>query len=424
MMFSLKSEEKKIKITLYTILALFFIICLSTVLVYGDSCLLGSIEKANNDDVKYIRSAWTFMDTGMLTYHDTKEPTVYIMPGITFVLAFFMTIFGKAAGIVAFRVFQVILQTLSLYLLFLIGRKVFNSRVALCACVIDLFFVAEYYAATLILTEVIFKFLLLLLLYLSIFAITKRKTHYYILGGFIWGIACLFRPTIAAYPAVILVIWLIKRYPLRDMIKLTAVALVGFTLIMSPWWVRNYTVFDKFIPLTFSSGNPFLQGTYLNYDQTKDYTPYTIGRTAWETNQNEMDTGIYRLKTYGTKQPLHYILWYTLGKSWHFWNYPFYWKEILGVSFTRAGSFHWLVLITAALGTVRLFKKRRESSLPFILLLVIGYFNIIHLPYYTFSRYAFPVMPLVGILSAYWLDNLIKIWKGAGYGQLQNTNSR
>lgn len=423
-MFSLKNEEKKVKITLYTILALFFIICLYAVLAYGDSCLLGSIEKADNDDVKYIRSAWTFLDTGRLTYHDINEPTVYIMPGITFVLAFFMTIFGKAAGIVAFRVFQVILQTLSMYLLFLIGRKVFNSRVALGACVIDLFSVAEYYAATLILTEAIFKFLLLFLLYLSISAIEERKAQYYILGGFIWGIACLFRPTIAAYPAVILAMWLIKKYKFRDMAKFTVMALLGFTVIMSPWWIRNYTVFDKFIPLTFSSGNPFLQGTYLNYDQTKDYTPYKIGQTAWETNQNEMNTGIYRLKTYGKEHPFQYVMWYTLGKSWHFWNSPFYWKEILGVSCIRAGTFHWLVLITAALGAVLLFKKRKKSSLPFILFFVIGYFNLIYLPYYTFSRYAFPVMPLAGILSAYLLDSTIKIWKGAGYGQLQNTDSR
>lgn len=421
-MISLKNENKRIRISLYAIMALFFIISLYAVLRYGDSCLLGSIAKADNDDVKYIRSAWTFMDTGSLTYHKTNEPTVYIMPGITLVLAFLMTIFGKISGIAAFRIFQVILQTLSIYLLFLIGKKVLNSRIALFACVIDFFSITEYYAATLILTETIFKFLLLLLIYLSITAIEEKNVLYYTLGGLIWGIACLFRPTIAAYPAVILVMWLIRKYKFRDMVKFTIVAFLSFCVVMSPWWIRNGIVFDEFIPLTLSSGNPFLQGTYLNYDQTKDYTPYNPGRTAIETNQNEMNTGLYRLKTYGAIHPLRYIVWYTFGKSRHLWCAPFYWKEILGVRAFQAVCFHWAVLISAAFGTILLFINRKMVSMELIIPLVIGYFHLIYLPYFTFSRYAFPIMPLVGILSAYGIDRMIRRWKGAGYGQLQNTH--
>ena len=402
-MFSLENEEKRIKQSLFIILALFFIINLGVVIKYGSGNFLGSIEKMDNDDVKYIRSAWTLMDTGKFTYHKVDEPTVYIMPGLTFVLSFFMLIFGKTNGVLAFRIFQVILQTLSIYLLFLIGRKLFNSKIAIVACVLNSLYVAEYFVSTIILTESIFKFLLLLLVYISIYAVEEKKTLYYILGGLVWGITCLFRPTIAAYPIVILIMWLVKKYSFKDMVKYTLITSAVFCVILSPWWIRNYKVYDRFIALTLSTGNPFLQGTYVNYDQTKDYTPYKSRDTVIETNEVEIETGIYRLKTYARKEPLKYLYWYTIGKTIKLWNMPFYWVEVLGVSFVSAEVFHLLIIGTGLYGIIRAFKKKDMDYL--VAFLVIAYFNVMHLPYYTFSRYSYPVMPLVMLFSSYVIVN-------------------
>lgn len=418
-MFSLAREEKWVKISLLVLSALFFSISLYAVLRYGDSNFLGSLDKMNNDDVKYIRSAWTFLDTGMLTYQNADEPTVFIMPGLPLTLAFFMSVFGKIEGITAFRIFQVILQTFSLFLVFFIGRKTFNSRVAIMACGLNLFYVAEFYAATLILTEVIFKFLLLLLVYISFYAVEEKRTRYYVLGGLVWGAACLFRPTIAAYPAVIFVIWLIKRYTLREMFKYTVITLTIFSAVLSPWWIRNDKIYDRFIPLTLSSGNPFLQGTYVNYDQSKDYTNYTIGKTEIESNQNQMNAGIDRLKTYGVKEPLKYLYWYTLGKSFYLWRIPFYWKEILGVPIIAAAIFHVIILGMAVAGIIRSFKgKDKRFTLTFT---VIVYFNLIYLPYYAFERYAYPVMPFVMIFAAFTILEFFKKRWGRFRGEAEGS---
>lgn len=418
-MFSLAREEKWVKISLLVLSALFFSISLYAVLRYGDSNFLGSLDKMNNDDVKYIRSAWTFLDTGMLTYQNADEPTVFIMPGLPLTLAFFMSVFGKIEGITAFRIFQVILQTFSLFLVFFIGRKTFNSRVAIMACGLNLFYVAEFYAATLILTEVIFKFLLLLLVYISFYAVEEKRTRYYVLGGLVWGAACLFRPTIAAYPAVIFVIWLIKRYTLSEMFKYTVITLTIFSAVLSPWWIRNDKIYDRFIPLTLSSGNPFLQGTYVNYDQSKDYTNYTIGKTEIESNQNQMNAGIDRLKTYGVKEPLKYLYWYTLGKSFYLWRIPFYWKEILGVPIIAAAIFHVIILGMAVAGIIRSFKgKDKRFTLTFT---VIVYFNLIYLPYYAFERYAYPVMPFVMIFAAFTILEFFKKRWGRFRGEAEGS---
>lgn len=423
-MFIVKNEDRLIKTILFMISFLFLILGLYSVIKYGNSNLLGSLEQMDNDDVKYIRSAWTLLETGMLTYHTVNEPTVYIMPGLSCTLAFFMAIFGKLQGIVAFRIFQVILQTLSFFLLFCLGKKIFGSRVGVIACILQFLSVSEYYVPTLILTESIFKFLLLLLVYVSVLAVVEKKSRYYTLGGLIWGIACLFRPTIAAYPVIILILWLIKKYRFSEMLKFSLLSLALFSLVLSPWWIRNYHLFHEFIPATLSSGNPFLQGTYLNYDQRINYTPYETGKTVIETNENETAAGIYRLKTYAVQQPLTYLYWYTIGKSQHFWSTPFYWREILGIPAGWAVIVHrYMLLLPAAVGVYMLLKSRNTSHLPLFLLLVILYFNIIYLPFFTFSRYAYPLMPFVCLFAAYSFDQLIKS-REKFYGQISDTHCR
>lgn len=417
-MFSINKEDKWVRISLIVIIVLFFIVNLYATLRYGTENYLGSFEKFDNDDIKYIRSAWELVENGHFVYHRVDESTVFIMPGLVYGLAFFVKIFGKFGGITVFRIFQALLQAVSMYLVFLIGRKVFNSKAAVLGCFLNSLYIAEYYATTVILTEILFKFFLLLLIYISLYAIEKKNLLYYTIGGIIWGLTCLIRPTIAAYPGIILVMWIIKKYTLKDMVKFAMVTIFAFSIVMSPWWIRNYAVFHRFIPLTLSSGNPFLQGTYVNYDKSVDYTPYESGKTAIESDQNEVNAGLYRLRTYAVKEPLKYAYWYTMGKSWEFWNAPFYWKEILGVHFFTADIFHYLVLILGTAQSIRLFIKRNRDFL--FLFITVLFFNLIYLPYFTMSRYSYPIMPIMFILAGYGIYEFII--RGLKFGQATNSN--
>ncbi len=419
-MFSIRKEDKWIKISLMIILGVFFILNLYSVLKYGDSNYLGSFEKFDNDDIKYIRSAWELIDNGNFIYHKVDEPTVFIMPGLTYALAFFMKLFGKFGGITAFRVFQAVLQMGSMYTLFFIGRKIFNSKAALVGCLLNALYVVEYYAPTLVLTETLFKFLLLLLIYISIYAVEEKNMMLYTIGGVVWALGCLVRPTIAAYPIVILAMWIIKKYSISEIIKYTLVTTLVFSLMMAPWWIRNYKVFNRFIPLTLSSGNPFLQGTYVNYDQEKDYTPYESGKTVIETNENEMNAGLYRLKTYGRKEPLKYIHWYTIGKSWYLWKNPFYWNRVFGISYNTITMYHHIVLILGVISTIVLFIKREKKFI--FLFLTILFFNLIYLPYFTFSRYSYPVIPIICIIGGFGIQEIL-VKRRLGLGKAENINS-
>lgn len=390
-------EEKRINMYFIIIEMIFIVIAIFFIFIIGDSLLLGSFEKFDNDDVKYIRSAWNLIDNNILSYENIKESTVYIMPGLTLILSFFMLIFGKINGIVAFKIFQVILQSISLYLLFLIGKKVFNSKVALIACLIDVFYGAELYATNAILMEVVFKFLLFTLIYISIYAIEKKSLKSYVLGGIVWATACLFRPTIAAFPLLILIMWIKNKYTFKEIFKYTIVVTTIFCIIMAPWWIRNYKVFDRVILFTQSSGNPFLQGTYICYDHSKGLgVPYVKGNDPLENDKNEIKAGLERLKIYGEKEPLKYVVWYTLGKTLYFWRAPFYW--VANISYIPIIISHFVILFFAIKG-VRKYQNK-DSNFKFLIMIVV-YFNVIYLPYYTFERYSYPLMPLVILFASY-----------------------
>ena len=393
-------KDKKVKLILIVIEIVFVIVGLISIFKHGNSTLLGSLEKFDNDDVKYIRSAWNLVENGMLSYENINEPTVYIMPGLTLILSFFVIVFGKFKAIIAFRIFQVILQVFSLNLLFLIGRKVFNKKVALIACIIDSIYIVEIYVANLILMEVIFKFLLLILIYLSICALENKRIKYYVLAGMVWSLTCLFKPTIAVYPLVILIVWINNKYKLKEMVKYGSIVIGIFCIVMSPWWMRNYNDFNRFIPFTKSSGNPFLQGTFINYDQSEGWgVSYKISENAIQSDEYELAVGIERLKIYGTKEPLKFIYWYTLGKTFYFWYKPFYWDKILGLNYAWAFIEHYFILITSVISIVNITKAKKWTLGKQTIILSIIVMNIVYLPYYTFCRYSYPLMPLMSIFS-------------------------
>lgn len=413
-MFSLKEEGKLTKLILGITCSLFFVICIFSIIKYGNSTLLGSLTDPNNDDVKFIRSAWILVDTGNYVYHTPPTATAFMMPGLSFVLAFFVTIFGKFGGITAFRVFQAMVQTGSLFMLFLIARKLFNSKVGIMAVILSLFSIADYWVTNLILTETLFKFFVLCLVYFSIYALEEQKTKYYVMGGLALGVATLFRPTIATFPIIILFIWLLKKVKFQNMLKYTAIVAVVFCLVLSPWWVRNYSIFHKFIPLTLASGNPTLQGTYINYDQSSaktdglDYTQFTYpAGSEIANNEVEMEISKYRLTNLVPKHPLAFLEWYTVGKAKLQVRDPFFWSpEFLGVNASLAKKWHKLTLLLSIMGGIMYYMNKKRNKNGTLVIATIIYFVAIYLPFFTMGRYFYPAMPLVIIFSAYAVVNL------------------
>lgn len=405
-MFSFSNEKRWVRVALLVIFLATLYLNLYTVIKYGNYFLMGRMDRQDNDDVRYIRTGMVLLEKGMLVDLDETKPTVAEMPGHGLMIATAFKIFGLARGVLAFRIIQSCLQALSILLVFLISKNIFKcSKAAITASILSAFYIPDVTSSGMILMEVTYKFIFLLLILVSIYALRTGQIRYYAAGGLVWGLSCLIRPTLAAFPLVILALWIFLKYPVKEMVKLGLITVMVFVAVMSPWWVRNYLAFNTFIPFTMGGGNPFLQGTYINYDQSKDFMGYFPGKTAAETDQIEMKVGIKRLQTYFKKQPLEYIKWYTYGKVKHMWRFPYYWKRIFNIPFNLVTYFHQAILVMGFVGVVMALRSRNRIMASILGLSVI-YFTVVHIPYYTFSRYAYPAMPMMIMLAAFGMVEL------------------
>ncbi len=419
-MFSIANETKAIRIAVIILLAAMLFGCIFASFYYNDKLLLGSFETFSDDDVKYLRSAETFIKTGQFTYRYPDKPTVFIMPGLTILLAPFVAVFGLEGAVMPVRMFFALLQTFSLYMVFLITRKIFNSKVALIAMVLSLLYLPNIYVSTVVLTEPPAYAAFLVVVYLILYGTEKGQKRYFIAGGIMWGISVMFRPTIGALPLVSLIYWIFKKVKFKDIVKYAVCAAIPLIIFLTPWTIRNYVVFDRFIPLTQSSGNPKLQGTIIDYSLEERermfeiVDAYNVDYGDTEISVDEAETEIAnRIFNYNIKNnTAEYVRWYTIGKTIKNFNLPYMWYPIYLKTYLPITHYHKTILWVFAFGILFLAVRKKLTPEMGMLLIMIMLFNCMHLAYYCFSRYMYMIMCFIIMIVAYVLYELYGICKG------------
>ncbi|WP_057976893.1 ArnT family glycosyltransferase [Caloramator mitchellensis] len=386
----------------FILIFLFVAVLIFISALYGNKFYLGSFASMNNDDVKYIRSGIYILKKGSLIYKSKNFNTVYIMPGLPFVLAAFFRFFSVLDGVFAFRIFQDILQGISAYLIYLLAKEVFDEKVAIVALIIDILYLPEYFVPQVVLNECIFKFLFLLSIY---FAIKGTKTYSfknYILSGLAWSLSLYFKPVVALFPIIIALVWIKKKIDFAFALRVSSAIAVIFIAIMMPWWIRNYNLYDRFIPFTLSSGNPMLQATYYNYDNSIDFIEYETGDDEIENDKYELYLTRVRFYSQSKKFGWRYVYWYLIKKTTYLFTRPFYWRDVFGVGLKYVAFVHNFIMLTGILGIL----FSRKNILSDFLLYILIYFVLIYIPYFTFSRYGYPLMPILIIFSAFLLQKI------------------
>lgn len=418
-MFSIKAESKAVRMSVIILMAAMLFGCIFASLYYNDKLLLGSFELYDDDDVKYLRSAETFIKTGQLTYQYTDKPTVFIMPGITLFLVPFVALFGVEGAVMPVRIVFAIMQTFNLYMVFLIARKIFNTKVALLAMVLSFFYLPNMYVSTVVLTEVPAYTAFLAMIYFLIYGTERKQKLVLFAAGIMWGVAVMFRATMAVMAVIILIYLYFKKNGIKDMAKFAVCIIIPFMIIMSPWVIRNFAVFDRFIPLTVSSGNPKMQGTIIDYSIEEREKLLAV------VNTNDIDYGdteisvdaaeheiANRLFRYNIKNnTAEYLRWYTVGKTIRNFSLPYMCYPIYVGAYLPITVYHRVLLAVFAASALFLIKQKKLNAETKMLLTTILLFNCIHLPYYCFSRYMYMVMSFIIMIAAYFLSEMAYILK-------------
>jgi len=210
-------------------------------------------------------------------FEDTG-PTAWMTPVYPYLVAGVFEIFGvytKASAIVLLSL-NALMSALACIFVVLIARISFGERVAKWSGWAWAFFPYAIYFPV----ERIWETWLATLLLSWIFLITlnlenENRFSRWVLFGALWGLAALTSPALLAV-LPFLAGWVIyRRYRhCQRWLAVNVVASVVFLAIVSPWFIRNYEVFHRFIPFRDGMGLVLRLGTKGNTDY---WGPYELG---------------------------------------------------------------------------------------------------------------------------------------------------
>jgi tetratricopeptide (TPR) repeat protein len=193
----------------------------------------------------------------------------YQSPLYAYMLGVLYTIGGHSYLLV--YVVQALLGLVGLFLIFLLGKTVFNETVAIIAVMMALLYGPfVFYESKLLMTTVATCLNLCLLLWL-LRALHSPSTLKWLLGGLLLGVTVLIRGNMLFFlPFVLIWLYLIGGKSRPTFTRRAGAVLVGTMIAIAPVTLRNYFVGKDFVPIAAHTGITFFMGN--NPEATGTYT--------------------------------------------------------------------------------------------------------------------------------------------------------
>lgn len=365
-----------------------FILLVSIILHIAVLLKVGVYYGLQSDDASYIESGIYFKNNLTLIMHG--EISAQIMPGMTYIIAIVSYVFGEGKiFMLALKILWMIMGVLSVLGIYKIVR-LFGNKVISCLSAILLLAIDFIWMDNIILTETPFLFGFIYLIYATLMiAKTKEKKYFYQIV-FFYMFCLLMKANIAPYPLFLVIYLLMKKYDVKLLFRQLLIAGGIMSIFFIPWIIRNYVVFDKFIPLTYGVGNPKLLGTYQGYnfpeDNEEEYVKYVnenaseemksyINGSATEKTYKrryyflEKDNLIaeYRMNKWWNDNRKDMLKSYLIYKPYVIAYNAFYWDTIWGISKTMLLKIRAIdIVLTIVCGLVTLLNRKHIKELIFL----------------------------------------------------------
>lgn len=221
-------------LSISTLLCLFLVIKIEHTLFQGDApqyYILGSNLNEGNGF--------------SLSENSPYLPSMHREPVYPFFISVIFFIFGNE--FFAVQLTQVVIFILICILVGLLANEVFNAEISRYSLFITAFCPTLISYPAFLYSEILAVFLILLSIFSLTKAIKKQSLLWYCISGFTLGISALCKAIMFPFFGVVLLslFYLLKNEVSRKKLQLLLSFSLCFAIIVSPWIVRNYLVFNK-----------------------------------------------------------------------------------------------------------------------------------------------------------------------------------
>ena len=274
---------------------------------------------------------------------------------------------------------------------------------------------------------------------------SRRLVTALTLGGVV-GLASLSRPSfLLLVPVAVVALgwqrigveghWFAR---LRPALRAMTICALGATLVLTPWVVRNYHVFGKFIPATTHGGYTLAVANSPDYHhyvrtQGRDWGPWSLTRFDETISRDyaslayyqpgvkaphispqqelEMDGFLYQLAFEWMSADLEVLCFLTADRFLQFWNpmpHRSSVSESTGQKLFRCVVGVWYSIVLGMMLLSTLLSGRKIFQAPLVWpLLICGVITAIHLFYWSNMRMRAPVMPCVAVFASL---GMLSVW--------------
>lgn len=339
-------------------------------------------------------------------------------PVYPFFVAGCYAIFGRSPASVVY--IQAFLGATAIPLTFILTRRFTGAQSSLVAAGLIALHPSLILHVRLVQTEVLFTPLIVLTVLGLLWALEQPRWQNFALAGALLATTNLCRPTGMLLPAIVPLL-MPREWHLKRKIALFLAYLGAIIIITAPWTYHNYRTHNTFLIYSVSVG-ALWQGSPEFYHLAYEQLPKRNIVQIWGEELNPARNGGHNAFTiegdrYFTKRAIASILrepavylWYCLQKAVYLWlgnpisDWPYHAmfnvqamrpffspQRIVGILASR------ILPVFAVLGMIVL-RHRWRDFLP--LLLVCGYFTLIHALTYAEARYSEPLHPILAVIIA------------------------
>jgi 4-amino-4-deoxy-L-arabinose transferase-like glycosyltransferase len=336
----------------------------------------------------------------------------------------------------AVRLFQAGLSLLTVLLVYRLGRELVSRRAALWLAALYCFYPSLLVYNALLLTEVLFTFLLAAAYCALVVSFKRRLPGLLVIAGGLLGLAALTRSVLWLLPPFLGVFLLLTwKGSVRQRMFASLALLVPFVATITPWTIRNTSLQRTFITIDTMGGRNFMMGNYRFtplyrswdaisvkgeeswFSQLCSSHPQAKGSSQGVIDKLALDHGfkfVFENPALTLKRDLVKLL--------DFWGLE---RELIaaaGQGFFGPIPIPVFILLTvvvigsyAAVAILGIFgavmTPPADRRMHGLFLLVIVFICGMHTIVFGHSRYHLPIIPLVLLYSANAIVNLPAIWK-------------